>query len=109
MACMCRLPAGKKVCNGFSRKALHGWWPYLRVGLPSMAMICLGWWPTEALTLVRGFVVVASLLTCVRNCKVRERVSKADTSACVMQQHIPACVDEHAVYVYVIMCRLHPC
>ncbi|EIE25012.1 MATE efflux family protein [Coccomyxa subellipsoidea C-169] len=40
---------------GWSRQCLHGWWPYLKLALPTVGACCLEWWLYEGLILIAGW------------------------------------------------------
>jgi MATE family multidrug resistance protein len=55
-------PFDPLVCwDGLSRRAFEEWWPFLRLGLPSCAQICLEWWAFEAMTLITGVLGTSEL------------------------------------------------
>lgn len=40
--------------HGWNAQCLKGWWPYLKIAVPSLAMICVEWWCFEAIILLAG-------------------------------------------------------
>ena len=44
----------RKTWDGWSWSCLREWWPFLRLGLPGMLMICLEWWAFEIGTVITG-------------------------------------------------------
>ncbi|KAF5837931.1 mate-domain-containing protein [Dunaliella salina] len=52
---MRRFDPGKATWSGWAIKAaLSSWGPYLRIALPSCAMICLNWWCYEVMIIIAG-------------------------------------------------------
>lgn len=41
--------------NCRSMQCLHGWWPYLKLALPTVGACCLEWWLYEGLILIAGW------------------------------------------------------
>ena len=46
----------RKTWDGWSWSSLREWWPFLRLGLPGMLMICLEWWAFEIGTVISGML-----------------------------------------------------
>jgi len=44
----------RKTWRGWTWACLMEWWPFLRLGLPGMLMICLEWWAFEIGTVITG-------------------------------------------------------
>ncbi|CAL8462043.1 g1574 [Coccomyxa elongata] len=40
---------------GWTTQCLHGWWPYLKLALPTVGACCLEWWLYEGLILIAGW------------------------------------------------------
>lgn len=39
-----------------SMSCFQGWWAYLKIGIPSSAMVCMEWWSFEVLILLAGLL-----------------------------------------------------
>jgi MATE family multidrug resistance protein len=50
----CLQERGKKTWPSWSWDSLRGWDQYLKVSMPSMAMVCASWWIFEAVILIAG-------------------------------------------------------
>ncbi|DBA93746.1 hypothetical protein WJX82_004690 [Trebouxia sp. C0006] len=44
----------KQTWHGWDLQCLRGWWPYVKIAVPSLAMICVEWWCFEAIILLAG-------------------------------------------------------
>ncbi|XP_062501920.1 multidrug and toxin extrusion protein 2-like isoform X1 [Corticium candelabrum] len=52
---------GRNTWNGWSWECVVDWWMFLRLGLPSVAMVCTDWWTFEIVVLVAGMVSIVDL------------------------------------------------
>ncbi|KAI9226580.1 MAG: mate-domain-containing protein [Piptocephalis tieghemiana] len=47
---------GSKGWGGWSREAFRGWWPFLRLGIPGVIMVCSEWWAFEVIALAASYL-----------------------------------------------------
>jgi MATE family multidrug resistance protein len=44
-----------------NRDSFTGLWDYLKIGVPSAALLCLEWWSFELMTLLAGYISVEAM------------------------------------------------
>ncbi|KAI8147723.1 mate-domain-containing protein [Fennellomyces sp. T-0311] len=47
---------GSEAWGGWSREAWTGWWPFLRLALPGILMVCSEWWAFELAALAASYL-----------------------------------------------------
>ncbi|KAK9710509.1 ethionine resistance protein [Basidiobolus ranarum] len=52
---------GKQGWGGFSKEAFKGWWPFMKLGLPGMIMICSELWAFEIISLCASYLGTVAL------------------------------------------------
>ncbi|KAI7872113.1 mate-domain-containing protein [Spinellus fusiger] len=51
-----RFVKGSKAWGGWSRECLLGWWPFLRLAIPGIMMVCTEWWSFELCALAASYL-----------------------------------------------------
>ncbi|KAF7727340.1 hypothetical protein EC973_007649 [Apophysomyces ossiformis] len=52
---------GSEAWGGWSRESLEGWWPFLRLAVPGIFMICTEWWCFELASLAASYLSTVDL------------------------------------------------
>ncbi|CAO0798304.1 unnamed protein product [Mucor circinelloides] len=52
---------GKEAWGGWSRECLTGWWPFLKLSIPSLLMITAEWWAFELSSLAASYLSTRDL------------------------------------------------
>ncbi|KAI8388515.1 mate-domain-containing protein [Radiomyces spectabilis] len=47
---------GRQAWGGWTREALTGWWPFLRLAIPGILMVCTEWWAFELAALAASYL-----------------------------------------------------
>ncbi|KAI9319797.1 mate-domain-containing protein [Dichotomocladium elegans] len=47
--------------GGWSREALHGWWPFLKLAIPGILLVCSEWWAFELAALAASYLGTVDL------------------------------------------------
>ncbi|KAG0183400.1 hypothetical protein DFQ28_008889 [Apophysomyces sp. BC1034] len=52
---------GSEAWGGWSRESLEGWWPFLRLAIPGIFMVCTEWWCFELASLAASYLSTVDL------------------------------------------------
>lgn len=56
LICYIKFVDGKEAWGGWSRECLTGWWPFLKLSIPSLLMITAEWWAFELSSLAASYL-----------------------------------------------------
>ncbi|KAI9320209.1 mate-domain-containing protein [Dichotomocladium elegans] len=52
---------GREAWGGWSREAFHDWWPFLKLAIPGILMVCSEWWAFELAALAASYLGTTDL------------------------------------------------
>ncbi|KAI9475538.1 MAG: mate-domain-containing protein [Benjaminiella poitrasii] len=63
LICYIRFVNGKEAWGGWTTECLTGWWPFLKLSIPSLLMITAEWWAFELSSLAASYLSTNDLAT----------------------------------------------
>jgi MATE family multidrug resistance protein len=61
LVCYIRFVKGREAWGGWTTECLHGWWPFLKLSIPSLLMITAEWWAFELSSLAASYLSTRDL------------------------------------------------